>query len=66
MGGVRKVTTPALRPLVQRYAAGSIVDLIGTNAEVGQYAVHRAQAQLRQNLGKLLEVGLAERNRQTG
>lgn len=29
MGGVRKVTTPALRPLVQRYAAGSIVDLYG-------------------------------------
>ena len=27
--GVRKVTTPALRPLVQRYAAGSIVDLVG-------------------------------------
>jgi hypothetical protein len=29
VGGVRKVTTPALRPLVQRYAAGSIVDLYG-------------------------------------
>jgi hypothetical protein len=29
VGGVRKVTDPALRPLVQRYAAGSVVDLIG-------------------------------------
>ena len=29
VGGVRKVTTPALRPLVQRYAAGSVVDLVG-------------------------------------
>src|SRR5437763_14916116 len=29
VGGVRKVTDPALRPLVQRYAAGSIVDLYG-------------------------------------
>ena len=29
VGGVRKVTTPALRPLVMRYAAGSIVDLYG-------------------------------------
>ena len=26
---VGKVTTPALRPLVKRYAAGSIVDLVG-------------------------------------
>jgi hypothetical protein len=29
VGGVRKVTDPALRPLVMRYAAGSIVDLYG-------------------------------------
>lgn len=29
VGAVSKVTTPALRPLVQRYAAGSVVDLIG-------------------------------------
>jgi hypothetical protein len=29
VGTVRKVTDPALRPLVQRYAAGSVVDLIG-------------------------------------
>jgi hypothetical protein len=29
VGVVSKVTTPALRPLVQRYAAGSVVDLIG-------------------------------------
>lgn len=28
-GAVGKVTTPALRPFVQMYAAGSIVDLIG-------------------------------------
>jgi hypothetical protein len=28
-GAVEKVTTPALRPLVQMYAAGSIVDLVG-------------------------------------
>ena len=28
-GEVNKVTRPALRPLVQMYAAGSIVDLIG-------------------------------------
>src|SRR5437867_11501426 len=28
-GAVTKVTTPALRPLVRRYAAGSIVDLVG-------------------------------------
>ena len=29
VGGVRRVTDPALRPLVQRYAVGSIVDLYG-------------------------------------
>lgn len=29
IGAVGKVTTPALRPLVNKYAAGSIVDLIG-------------------------------------
>lgn len=29
VGAVGKVATPALRPLVRRYAAGSIVDLIG-------------------------------------
>jgi hypothetical protein len=28
-GAIGKVTTPALRPLVRLYAAGSIVDLIG-------------------------------------
>ena len=28
-GAVGKVTTPALRPFVQMYAAGSVVDLIG-------------------------------------
>jgi hypothetical protein len=28
-GAVGKVTTPVLRPLVRKYAAGSIVDLIG-------------------------------------
>ena len=28
-GAVGKVTAPALRPLVRRYAAGSIVDLVG-------------------------------------
>ena len=28
-GAVTKVTTPALRPLVRKYAAGSIVDLVG-------------------------------------
>ena len=28
-GVIGKVTTPALRPLVRMYAAGSIVDLIG-------------------------------------
>jgi len=28
-GAVGKVTTPALRPLVHMYAAGSIVDLVG-------------------------------------
>lgn len=29
VGAVTKVTTPALRPLVRKYAAGSIVDLVG-------------------------------------
>ena len=29
MGVVGRVTTPALRPLVRKYAAGSIVDLVG-------------------------------------
>ena len=29
VGAVGKVTTPAIRPLVRKYAAGSIVDLIG-------------------------------------
>jgi len=29
IGGVGKVTTPVLRPLVRLYAAGSIVDLVG-------------------------------------
>jgi hypothetical protein len=29
VGAVNKVTIPALRPLAQMYAAGSIVDLIG-------------------------------------
>jgi hypothetical protein len=29
VGAVEKVTAPALRPLVQMYAAGSVVDLIG-------------------------------------
>src|SRR5437773_9229562 len=29
VGAVSKVTTPALRPLVRKYAAGSIVDLVG-------------------------------------
>jgi hypothetical protein len=28
-GAVTKATTPALRPLVKKYAAGSIVDLVG-------------------------------------
>jgi hypothetical protein len=28
-GAVSKVTAPALRPLVRKYAAGSIVDLVG-------------------------------------
>jgi hypothetical protein len=28
-GAVSKVTTPALKPLVRKYAAGSIVDLVG-------------------------------------
>jgi hypothetical protein len=28
-GAVQKATTPALRPFVQMYAAGSIVDLVG-------------------------------------
>jgi hypothetical protein len=28
-GAVEKVTTPAIRPLAQKYAAGSIVDLVG-------------------------------------
>jgi hypothetical protein len=28
-GAVNKVTTPVLRPMVQMYAAGSVVDLIG-------------------------------------
>jgi hypothetical protein len=28
-GAVGKVATPALRPLVQKYAAGSMVDLVG-------------------------------------
>jgi hypothetical protein len=28
-GAVGRVTTPALRPLVRKYAAGSIVDLVG-------------------------------------
>ena len=28
-GAVNKVATPAIRPLVRKYAAGSIVDLIG-------------------------------------
>lgn len=28
-GAVTRVTTPALRPLVKMYAAGSIVDLVG-------------------------------------
>src|SRR5205085_9170538 len=29
VGAVGKVATPALRPLVRKYAAGSIVDLVG-------------------------------------
>jgi hypothetical protein len=29
VGAVGKVTTPAIKPLVRKYAAGSIVDLIG-------------------------------------
>jgi hypothetical protein len=29
VGAVGRVTTPALRPLVRKYAAGSIVDLVG-------------------------------------
>ena len=29
VGAVGKVTTPAIRPLVRKYAAGSIVDLVG-------------------------------------
>ena len=29
VGAVGKVTTPALRPLVQMYAAGSVTDLLG-------------------------------------
>ena len=29
IGAVTKVTTPALRPLVRKYAAGSILDLVG-------------------------------------
>jgi len=29
VGAVNKVTIPVLRPMVEMYAAGSIVDLIG-------------------------------------
>ena len=29
VGAVTKVTTPAIKPLVRKYAAGSIVDLVG-------------------------------------
>jgi hypothetical protein len=29
VGAVGRVTTPALRPIVNKYAAGSIVDLVG-------------------------------------
>jgi len=29
VGAVTKVTTPALRPVVRKYAAGSVVDLVG-------------------------------------